>query len=525
MQNVGPMHSKIQFIPKTKGILTHNANKLNTTPFHISPLKICFVHTPMCAVENKAKDKFWRNFDIRYYMMHPESKPVDASIWELPHWVPWLAGVIRDHGFNQVTAMPINPSVPIDEGIDYLKLRQIICDNPADVYLHSPMTANLHFAHEISKQIKSIYPNAINIYGGVVATPLAKEIVTQHPSVDFVIVDRGECALPDILRYIEGRIPIDQVGHLVYHDKNINQPIHTTLKYSAVTPAELSFPYHDIYPSEIGNRLRYIRLVYGLGCPFKCHFCTIGTIGQPTEYFPIERLLAELDAYRSHYGKNHIIYFGDETFTVNKKMTHQLCLALQERGDVIYNAQTRLGSMYNRELMDDLYKSGCRWLEVGIESIDQTVSNQLKQKTNLSQMRDKLLMARDAGIPICSYIIHGLPTQTIDDMLRSADAVAELIAEGLLHATYYNMLVPYPGTKMYNNPEEFDMRIETRETKLYNEDGMPVYSTKHASSAQIYDAFIQATNVLADAMSFRPYLGTELSSEVKILCGASSAHN
>jgi anaerobic magnesium-protoporphyrin IX monomethyl ester cyclase len=515
------VHSLLKFSPSFFKQSAIHSRSFMTKRLGRSNLKICFVHTPMCSVENEAKKSFWEAFDRRYYMVHPHSKPVDASIWELPHWIPWLAGVLRDEGYEDTMAMPINPMVSIESGIDTEIFYKQIQENPADVYLHSPMTANLHLANDISDLIKKVYPKAINIYGGVVATPLANEIA-KHSSIDFVIVERGERALPDLLRSLEGHLSIDKVGHLVYHDQN--QVIRTSPKYPAVKPSELSFPRHDIFASSIGEKLRYIRLVHGLGCPFKCHFCTIGTIGRPTEFFPIERVMAELDAYRSHYGKNHIIYFGDETFTINSKKTKELCNALAKRGDVVYDAQTRLMSMSNAHLLSDLYRSGCRWLEVGLETVDQETSNQFKQRTNLSKLREILERARDSGLPVCSYMIHGLPNQTTDDMLRSADMVAELLNAGLLHATYYNMLVPYPGTSMYNHPEQFDMTLETRETKFYNEDSLPVYRTKHASSQKIYDAFIQATETLAEAMSGKPYLGEVLSDEIETACGRSLVH-
>ena len=61
----------------------------------ISEIEICFVHTPMASTVVDNRDKFWKHFDTRYYAAHENSKPGDSSIWELPHWMTWLGGVLK----------------------------------------------------------------------------------------------------------------------------------------------------------------------------------------------------------------------------------------------------------------------------------------------------------------------------------------------------------------------------------------------------------------------------------------------
>jgi radical SAM superfamily enzyme YgiQ (UPF0313 family) len=274
----------------------------------------------------------------------------------------------------------------------------------------------------------------------------------------------------------------------------------------------------------LGEKLRYIRQNYAIGCPFKCSFCTIQTIGRKPGYFPIERVLKEIEAYRNHYGKHHNIYFGDETFTLNKEKTLEICEALKAHGNITYDMQTRLMSLTNDAVMKALRESGCQWVEVGIETISQKSMHVHKQGTNLTSLEDTLKRLRDHNLPTCSFIVNGLPEQTPDQMRHSIDHVCELVAKNLLHATYFFGLVPYPGSLMYKNPEKYGLQIKTHDYRLYNEDTEPVYDTPQATSKEIYKVFSEGVEKLGQAMSSKPLLGEELSEEKLQRLGKSLTH-
>jgi anaerobic magnesium-protoporphyrin IX monomethyl ester cyclase len=218
-------------------------------------------------------------------------------------------------------------------------------------------------------------------------------------------------------------------------------------------------------------------------------------------------VLAEIRAYRAHYGEHHNIYFGDETFTVHPERTLALCEALEGEG-IYYDCQTRLNLLTDRNILDALRNSGCRWVEVGLETFNQNSQDLYKHRVKLDALHDILSTIRDAGIPTCSFLVNGFPNQTLDDMRRSIDFGCELIESGLLHATYLFGLVPYPGSDMYENPDHHGMTIHHYDYKRYHEDMLPVYSTPHADPEEIYEVFLHGVGALGQAMGSRPYLGT-----------------
>lgn len=460
---------------------------------------------PRLRVEER--QTFWRNFDRRYYAVHPNLRPMRKVLWEIPHWVTWLGGVLAQEGFDSLEALDLyTVDCAVPGGVDEAKVSTIVAQHQADVFLFSPMTPNLPQALHIADIVKRHYPASTTVFGGVVATPLCEDIA-RHPSVDYVVFGRGEYALPGLLRALRARSDVNGMGNLAYKMSSnggvaVSQDIHPPIPVG-----DMPFPKIDIFPQATGNDIRYFRQVYGMGCPYRCPFCTIQTIGANPSYFPIERVVSEIRAYKAHFGQHHHIYFGDETFTLNPKRTIELCSALRAEGGIEYDCQTRMNCLTAGRLLTALRNSGCVWIEIGIETANQESQNLYKQRTKLSDIETALANLRDHGLPACSFMINGFPNQTLDDMRRSVDWACSLIDRGLLHASYLFGLVPYPGTLMYSSPERFGMTLHHRIFDLYNEDLLPVYDTPFATSEQIYDVLLEGVTTLGEVMGHKPYLG------------------
>ena len=468
-------------------------------------MNITFVHTPMPVHPVAERELFWRNFDIQYHAAHPGLRHMEGNLWELPHWMHWLAGVLIHHGFTSLDVLDLYSSETAATGIDKARVFKALAMHPADVYLFSPMTANITFAYEIADLIKSQYPDSIVVFGGVMATPLHREVAA-HPNVDYVVVDRAEYALPSLLRALQGLDDLAKVGNLSF--KNGEGTVTTnTIRYPFTPVSEIPFPKIDLFPSTVGGALRYIRIVHALGCPYKCPFCTIQTIGHKADYFAIDRVLAEIRAYKAYYGEHHNIYWGDETFTLDAGHTMELCAALEAEGTVSYDCQTRLNCLSKTSVVKALAASGCRWVEVGLETQSQQSQDIFKQGVKIGTTEDILASIRDEGIAACSFMVNGFPNQTLDEMKQSIEWACSLIQRDLLQASYLQVLVPYPGGDLYEHPERYGMRIHHKKYEYYSEDMCPVFDSAFATSDESYRTFTEGLTALAQAMAKKPYFG------------------
>ena len=468
-------------------------------------MDITFVHTPMAAYKVPERELFWRNFDVQYHAAHPGMGHMVNNLWELPHWMHWLGGVLINEGFASLHTLDFYTSETVLSGINQQYVHDTLLGHPSDVYLFSPMTPNIDFAYQIADVIKVAYPRSIVVFGGVMATPLHRE-VAKHPAVDYVVYDRGEYALPALLKTLQTRGDITKVGNLTYKTPD-GEVFTNALRYPYPSVEHIPFPKIDLFSPTVGQDIRYLRVVHALGCPYKCPYCTIQTIGRKADYFPIERVLAEIRAYRSYYGEHHNIYFGDETFTLHPDHTIELCAALEKEGGVYYDCQTRQNCLTNIDVVKALGRSGCRWVEVGLETGNQESLNLYKQRVTLSTTEEVLGCLRDEGLAACSFMVNGFPNQTVDDMKRSIDWVCSLIQKDLLQASYLQVLVPYPGSDMYDHPDTYGMKILHHDYRYYSEDMPPVFDSLLTKSDEAYKQFQDGLAALAQAMSKKPYFG------------------
>ncbi len=456
----------------------------------------------MFTVPVEQRKSFWQNFDIKYHLAHPGLRHMRRNMWELPHWMHWLAGVLVAHGYDDIEVLDLytaeyllTSSGSLEESV----LRRMVSNHPGDVFLFSPMAVNLHLAHQISQMVKDIFPDALTIYGGVAATPLAHEVAVL-PFVDYVVADRGEIALPALLDALRNRGDVTTVGNLVYRASG-DAAVQTMPQYPHMPVADIPFPKIDLFPPDTGEDIRYLRQVYALGCPYKCTFCTIQTIGRKPDYFPIDRVISEIRAYRSQYGNYHNIYWGDETFTLHTERTMALLTALENEGDIYYDCQTRLNCLNDERLLRKLQNSGCRWVEIGLETNFQKSHDQHKNHMKLNATEETLRKVRDAGLATCSFVVNGFPDQAPDDMRRSIDWICDLIDKELLQATYLSELVPYPGSAIFDHPELYGMTLLHRDFSLYREDLPPVFTTPFSDPDQTYDNFLRGLGQFAEAMA------------------------
>ncbi len=476
-------------------------------------MRIVFVHTPMSTVPVEQRAFFWRNFDIQYHSVHPGLRHMKRNMWELPHWMTWLAGVLVARGYDDLDVLDLYTEPGAFNEPNHMNTAMVdmaVSEHPGDVYLFSPMTPNLCYAYEIADAVKATHPAAIVIFGGVVATPLAED-VAGHASVDYVVFDRGEIALPALLDAIVSGQPVSAVGNLACQLPDGSVARSRTL-YPNIPVEDIPFPKVDLFPRQAGHDIRYLRQVYALGCPYKCTFCTIQTIGRRPAYFPVDRVLKEIAAYRAQYGEHHNIYWGDETFTLYPDRTMQLLNALEQDGTIKYDCQTRLNCLTDDGILRKLKSSGCQWVEIGLETGVQGSHDQHKHRMKLSPTEETLLRVRDAGLAACAFTVNGFPDQSLDDMRRSIDWVCDLIDKDLLQASYLFGLVPYPGSAMYDDAERFGMRILHRDYRRYHEDLPPVFATAQAGPDEIYEVFLSGVTQLGQAMAKTPYFGPPPSS-------------
>lgn len=179
------------------------------------------------------------------------------------------------------------------------------------------------------------------------------------------------------------------------------------------------------------------------GCPFPCSYC-VRTFGRQFTMAPAGNVIDEVKAAVEGYGIRYF-RFMDDTFTVSKKRTLEICAGLKGLSrDITWSCLTRPNTI-DGEMAAALSDAGCRRIYVGIESGSQKVIDYLKRGYKLEEVMDNIRQVRQSDLEMVGWFIVGSPVEDRADFEQSLALAKKLKLEFIAVST----LVPYPNTELY----------------------------------------------------------------------------
>ncbi|KKN73874.1 hypothetical protein LCGC14_0396760 [marine sediment metagenome] len=277
--------------------------------------------------------------------------------------------------------------------------------------------------------------NKMVIYGGSHASALPVESLEY---MDKVVVGEGEVALRDIL--LDGGNKIARKPFI----KDLD-----TLPF----PARDLVPIKD-YPTRELKRFEgaYTHMMTGRGCNSKCVFCSSPQMWKRPRLMSAKRVFAEMMEIYEKYGIKNI-HFQDDTFTLSQKRVIELCHLIEGSGvDFKWSCQTRPDMVYgNLGLLEQMANAGCVQIEFGVESGDERLLKTARKGYTKEDIKAAFYLARQSGIKTYGFFIIGLPGETIITWLKSIWFALRLKTESV-----WTVLMPYPGTAVYNQVKVLD---------------------------------------------------------------------
>lgn len=224
------------------------------------------------------------------------------------------------------------------------------------------------------------------------------------------------------------------------------------------------------------------------GCPGQCIFCAASALsGGRYRMRSPENIVAEFEYLKSlGFRKVQII---DDTMTASVQRLHAILdLLLEKDLGMIWACESRV-DVVTKELLEKMHRAGCRSLQFGVEAGNQKMLDCLKKNITLEQIRNAFKWCSEIGINSASCLIIGQPFDTGDTIRQTVELGVELQKLGA--QIVFSISTPYPGTYMYNHPDEFGLEIVDIDTDDYTTQHA-VYNTRHMTSAEIQNSFFDA---------------------------------
>lgn len=238
--------------------------------------------------------------------------------------------------------------------------------------------------------------------------------------------------------------------------------------------------FHDIN----GEQYRYISILGSKGCPYPCIYCPYPVgFGRKWDRRSPESIVDEmefLNATRDIRG----FLFRDQSFAMNKKHAFKVCDEIIRRKlDIAWYCEARVNEV-SRELLEKMKESGCKRVHYGVETGDPKLIKIGKPGISIGTIRKAFSVTKEIGLWANAHVILGLPDETPETLERTRKFVEDLDP----HGTNWNVLTPYPGTKLYEMARR-NSWILTYDWSRYTSHTL-VMRTKKLSQSQLY-AIIQ----------------------------------
>ncbi len=306
----------------------------------------------------------------------------------------------------------------------------------------SILTAQAARTYHLIKMLKTKYSDCSVVVGGIHPTALPDEALNN--GADFVVRGEGEVTLLKLYETIRGgSTAYEKIDGLSFKRDGV---IHNTCEAKLIENID-EIP---IFPYELFEHPKYDMgfITSSRGCPYKCSYCSQRLMTGLTYRFKSpERIVEELDILINKYKQNHIVFY-DDNFSFKKKRVIDVCEAIVKSGlhkKAGFFVQTRADNLYE-DIMPYLKEANFTGVGFGMETAVERLAQVIVKNETVECHKKAITLGRKWGLDVSVFMIFGLPSETHADRMETFN----FIKEWGFRFTKFNNLIPYPGTKSYN---------------------------------------------------------------------------
>ncbi len=310
--------------------------------------------------------------------------------------------------------------------------------------------------HRLVVALREAFPRALLILGGEHGTAVPEHVLKSSP-FDIVVLGEGEETFVNVLQAYTGGLPLAKVKGIAFRegDRIVNTGLSERRKDVDAIPLPDwdSFPLeeyisrHQINGTNLG---RSMPLLATRGCPFKCTFCS--NPGMWTQRWIARDPKLVADEMESYMRKYHVTNFDfqDLTAVVKRQWIVDFCKELITR-DLNLTWQLPSGTraeVFDAEVADLLYRSGCRALAFAPESGSKEILKIVKKQVDLDHLLNVMRIAVDRGLKLSCFIVIGFPDETRATLRQTLGLIRKMAWIGVYDIAV-SKFVPYPGSELF----------------------------------------------------------------------------
>ena len=406
-----------------------------------------------------------RELHMRIVFVHPNYHSGGAEIagnWP-PAWVAYLAGALKSAGFDDVHFIDAMTNNISDDS-----LHQQLADLQPDVVGTTAITPSIYVAEEVLKIAQSAAPNALRVLGGVHATFMYRQVLSEAPWIDVIVRGEGEEIITALIHAVQaGEWPKNRsnIKGLAYIDGGeiMATPAAPTVKeLDAITPDWSLLEWEKYLYVPLNRRVAIPSMARG--CPFTCSFCSQWKFWRDYRVRDPKKVVDEIEDLVENHGVGFFI-LADEEPTINRRKFIEFCNELIARNlpdRVQWGINTRVTDiMRDKELLGLYRKAGLVHVSLGTEAAAQMKLDQFNKETTVAQNKEAIRLLREADIFTEAQFIVGLDNETPETL----EETYRMAWDWQPDLANWSMYTPWPFTPLF---QELRDQVEVFDYSKYN---------------------------------------------------------
>ena len=402
---------------------------------------------------------------MRIVLIHPNYHSGGAEIagnWP-PAWAAYLTGPLKAAGFTDIQFIDA-----MTNDLDDEELRALLVAAKADVVGATSITPSIYKAERALQIAKEVNPASITVLGGVHATFMFNQVLSEAPWIDAIVRGEGEEIFVEFVRAVdEGRWPSGrgEIKGLAYREDSeiVSTPAAPTIKdLDGLTPDWSILEWEKYIYIPLNKRVAIPNMARG--CPFTCSFCSQWKFWRDYRVRDPKAVVDEIETLVNEHDVGFFI-LADEEPTINRKKFIAFCEELIARGlpdKVQWGINTRVTDiMRDVEYLPLYRKAGLVHVSLGTEAAAQMKLDLFNNETKVEQNKRAIQLLREADIFTEAQFIVGLDNET-EETLEETYRFAREWNPDLAN---WSMYTPWPFSPLF---QELGDKVEVFDFEKYN---------------------------------------------------------
>jgi len=402
---------------------------------------------------------------MRIVLVHPNYHSGGAEIagsWP-PAWAAYLAGSLKQSGYDDVHFVDAMTNHLDDDAVAQ-RLRELA----PDVVGCTAITPSIYAAERILEIAQEVCPDAVRVLGGIHATFMYKQVLSEAPWVDAIVRGEGEEIFADLIRTIDaGRWPADRerVEGIAFRDGDrivATKAAPTVKNLDGIQPDWSLLEWSKYVYVPLGVRVAIPNMARG--CPFTCSFCSQWKFWRDYRVRDPKKVVDEIETLVEEHGVGFFI-LADEEPTIHRKKFVAFCEELIARGlpeRIKWGINTRVTDVLRDEKLLPLYRrAGLVHVSLGTEAAAQLRLDRFNKETKIEDNRRAIELLRNADIFIEAQFIVGLENETRETL----EETYQMARDWNPDLANWAMYTPWPFSDLF---QELGDKVEVFDFSKYN---------------------------------------------------------